>query len=127
MSPPPPPPVDAFDLIEFKRSRLRDINEKTEALVAAGFTFGGVAVKVNTRSLTFYQSIADLGGALTTTMIPAADDLSPALTVNLFNIGAFTGAWKQWLRDVYAAEYALKQAIRTAATREAVEEVADNR
>lgn len=116
-----------FDLTEFKRSRMTDINAKTETIFAAGFLFSGVNVKVNTRSLLFYLSLADLGGALTTTMVPAADDLDPPLSIGLLNIGAFTSAWKTWLRDMYAGEYALKQAIRAATTREAVEAVVDTR
>ncbi len=119
--------MTSYDLQAAKRSRVVDVLTKTELIAAAGFTFAGVSVRVNTRALLFYQSLNDLGAALSTTTVPAADELNPPLTITLANIGAFTGAWKSWLRDLHANEQTILTALRSANDQAQLEAVQDNR
>lgn len=116
-----------FDLTQYKRDRLREVLARTESLFLAGFTFSGTRVRIDARSVVFYQSLNDLGAALTSTTIPAADPLDAPVAVALGNIGAFLGAVKAYLRQLHADEAVLIAGIRNGADRAAVDLVQDLR
>lgn len=121
-------PTEAFVLADFKRQRIAEIEARTEAIFAWGFTYSGVVVPLGARDIIYYTLLSELTSLLTTIVIPASDDLAAPLTLpTLVAIGPFVLAVKDYVRAVYAAEATLKSAVRTATTREAVEAVTDTR
>ncbi len=114
-------------LDEFKRSRMRDINQRTDEVLARGFTYSGVNVSLTVHAQLRYEVLRATTGLFSSAIIEAADDMSPALTLGSFGMAAFSDAQRAYVKSIHDAANVLKKSIRDAADYAAVEAVVDTR
>lgn len=117
-----------LSLADLKLIYYRQIDLRTQEVLARGFTYSGVNVSLSTAAQVRYEAMKDLTNLLASITIEAADDTQPPLVLTtLLAIGAFVDAERAYVRTIWADANALKKQVRDATTQAAVEAVVDTR
>lgn len=123
-----PPPAVVFPLEDHKRNRKTLVDDKTDALIAAGFTVDGKVFSASDAAqlkwLGMFTSRASLSYPVT---VPTIDDTEFVSLVTATDVETYYNALLARIQTVLTGGVLLKGQIAAAATKAELDAIVDNR